>query len=232
MFLTTQIISHRGLHDNQKIYENTLEAIKLAKDKNYIIEIDIHLTKDQQLIVFHDHNTKRLTNQNLIIEDSTYNELNNQNILHIPTLEEVLQLVAGQVPLLIEIKQLQKVGLLEQKLMTLLKNYQGLYAIQSFNPHVIYWFKKHYPTVIRGQLSSQYHSQNFFFLKKFILKNMLLNCLTKPHFISYKYNEIPISKIKKYQQQKIIVLGWTITTHNDYRYYIKYFDNLICEKFI
>ena len=169
MFLTKNIISHRGIHDNKKIFENTLEAISLAVDKGYIIEIDIHLTKDNKLVVFHDYNTKRITKKNTIIEDSTYNDLNNQTIIHIPLLEEVLNLVDKKVPLLIEIKQERKVGNLEQILMNILKNYQGEYAIQSFNPKVLYWFKKNYPTILRGQLSSQYKSKKIPKLSKYLL---------------------------------------------------------------
>ena len=119
MFKKGRIISHRGIHDNIKIFENTKEAIKLAKDKNYIIEIDIHLNKDNQIIVFHDYNTKRITKKDMIIEESNYNDLNKQNIIHIPLLKEILKLINGKVPLLIEIKQENKVGKLEQNLMNI-----------------------------------------------------------------------------------------------------------------
>lgn len=231
MFLTQNIISHRGIHDNKKVYENSLQAIKKARDKGYIVEIDIHLTKDNKIVVFHDYNTKRITGKNLIIEDSTYKELNNQNILHIPLLEEVLDLVDKKVPLLIEIKQLNKVGQLENTLMDILKNYQGKYAIQSFNPKVLYWFKKNYPNIIRGQLSYQYNNKNIPKIEKFILKNMLFNFITKPNFISYKYNELSLDKILKYKK-KYIILGWTIKEEKEYNKYIKYYDNLICENFI
>ena len=231
MFLTQNIISHRGIHDNKKVYENSLQAIKKARDKGYIVEIDIHLTKDNKIVVFHDYNTKRITGKNLIIEDSTYKELNNQNILHIPLLEEVLDLVDKKVPLLIEIKQLNKVGQLENTLMDILKNYQGKYAIQSFNPKVLYWFKKNYPNIIRGQLSYQYNNKNIPKIENFILKNMLFNFITKPNFISYKYNELSLDKILKYKK-KYIILGWTIKEEKEYNKYIKYYDNLICENFI
>ena len=87
MFLTEKIISHRGIYDNKKIYENSLEAIKSAANKGYIIEIDIHLTKDNQLVVFHDYNTKRITGKDMIIENHTYEEINNQKIFHIPLLQ-------------------------------------------------------------------------------------------------------------------------------------------------
>ena len=231
MFLTEKIISHRGIYDNKKVFENSLEAIKKAVKKRYIIEIDIHLTKDNKLVVFHDYNTKRITKKNLVIENHTYKELNKQEIIHIPLLEEVLKIVNSKVPLLIEIKQNKKVGKLEQKLVDVLNNYKGDYAIQSFNFKTIYWFKKHYPNILRGQLASNHKKTKMFFIKKYFLKKMIFNFLTKPNFISYNYEEISIRKISKLKK-KYIVLGWTIKTKTEYNKYIKYYDNLICEKFI
>lgn len=229
MFKHSYIIVHRGIHDNMKVYENTLESFSLAMKKNYTIELDIRLTKDKQIVVFHDHNTKRITNKNKIIEESTYKELNNQNIIHIPLLTEVLDLIKGKVPLLIEIKPTKKVGELEQLLMDALKNYKGKYAIQSFSPKVLYWFRKNYPKVLRGQLSCKYkNNKKLTPHKKIILSNMMLNYITKPNFISYKYNELSPSKIKKYKKKQIRVIGWTITNEKEFNHYKKYYDNLIC----
>ena len=229
MFKESYIISHRGIHDNKKIYENTLEAFELSIKKGYIIELDIRLTKDKKIIVFHDANTKRITNQNKIVEENTYKELNSQNIIHIPLLEEVLTLVNGKVPLLIEIKPSSITGELESLLMNLLTKYQGKYAIQSFSPKVLYYFKRNYPKVLRGQLSKKYTKQKISPTNKFILSNMLLNIITKPHFISYKYNELSPEKIKKYKKKNIHLIGWTITNEREFEHYKKYYDNLICE---
>lgn len=230
MFEKNYIIAHRGIHNNKTIYENTKESFTLAIKQNLIIELDIRLTKDDQIVVFHDENTKRITKQNKIVEKSTYQELNNQNILHIPLLKEVLKLINGKVPILIEIKTTNQTKEIEPKLMDLLKDYKGEYAIQSFSPKVLYWFKRNYPNILRGQLSKKYKKEKFSSLKKFILSNMLLNNITKPHFISYKYNELSPSKIAKYKKKNIRVIGWTITNEREFKHYKKYYDNLICEK--
>lgn len=232
MFIKDKIIAHRGIYDNKIVFENTLEAFKLAIKKDYIIELDIQLTKDKEIIVFHDTNIKRITGINKIVENSTYQELNNQNIIHIPTLKEVLDLVNGKVPLLIEIKSNNKVGELETKIMNILKKYNGKYAIQSFDPKVLYWFKTNHPNIIRGQLASKFKKTKLIPIKKFILSNMLFNIITNPHFISYKCNELSIKKIKKYKNKKITVIGWTITNEIEFNHYKKYYDNLICEKFL
>lgn len=230
MFDKSYIIAHRGIHDNKTVYENTLESFSLAIKKEYIIELDIRLTKDNQIIVFHDNNTKRITKQNKLVSENTYQELNNQNTIHIPLLSEVLSLVNGKVPLLIEIKPTKNPGELEPELMKLLNKYKGEYAIQSFSPKVLYWFKNNYPNILRGQLAHKYKKQKLSTLKKFILSNMLLNSITKPHFISYKYNELSPNQIKKYKKKKIRLIGWTITNEREFNHYQKYYDNLICEK--
>lgn len=230
MFEKSYIIAHRGVHNNQTIYENTLEAFKQAIKKDYIIELDIRLTKDNQIIVFHDENTKRITKQNKIVEENTYKELNNQNIIHIPLLSEVLELVKGKVPLLIEIKHTNKN--IETILMETISKYQGEYAIQSFNPKVLYWFKRNYPSIPRGQLSHKYTNKKISSTKKSILSNMLFNFLTKPNFISYKYNELSPSRITKYKKRNIRVIGWTITNEREFEHYKHYYDNLICEKIL
>ena len=230
MFKESYIITHRGIHDNINIYENTLEAFKLSIKKGYAIELDVRMTKDKQIVVFHDNNTKRLTKKDLIVEENTYQELNNQNILHIPLLTEVLELVKGKVPLLIEIKPTKKDYELANNLMTILNKYEGKYAIQSFNPKVLYWFRKNYPQILRGQLSMKYTKHKLSSIKKYILSKMLFNKITKPNFISYKYNELNIEQIKKYKKQNIYVIGWTITNEKEYNHYKKYYDNLICNK--
>ena len=91
MFNKSYIIAHRGIYNNKEIYENTLDAFSLALNQNLIIELDIRLTKDKKIVVFHDDNTKRLTKQNKLIEKSTYQELNNQNIFHLHLLLKLLQ---------------------------------------------------------------------------------------------------------------------------------------------
>lgn len=232
MFEKNRIISHRGIHDNKEIFENTLEAFELAIKEDYIIELDIRLTKDKKIVVFHDINTKRITNKNMIIEESNYDELNNQNIIHIPLMEEVLNLVNGKVPLLIEIKPNKNNGEIESLLVSLLKKYKGKYAIQSFSPKTLYWFKRNHPDILRGQLASKFKKTKISSIKKIILRNMLLNTITKPNFISYKYNELSLAQIKKYQKKKVRIIGWTITNEIEYNHYKKYYDNLICEKFI
>lgn len=108
-FLTKNLIAHRGLHDvNGGIVENSIESFKLAIDKKYIIELDVHISKDGEIVVFHDDNLNRVTGVNKKISEVTYDEIKKLKLKntdsYIPTLQEILMLVDGKVPLLIEIK--------------------------------------------------------------------------------------------------------------------------------
>lgn len=235
-FLTNSLIAHRGLHDIEKgIPENSIEAFKQALEKGYMIELDVHITKDRQVIVFHDDNLLRMCGIDRKIKYMTYEEIKQYKLQntesYIQTIEEVLKLINGEVPILIELKYDNKVGILEKELIKILDKYDGKYAIQSFNPFSVLWFKLHRRNIIRGQLVSKYTNTKMNMVKKFFLSHMLLNFLTKPHFISYDVHNTEIKEVEK-MRRKRIVLGWTVKTTNDYDKYFKYYDNLICEKFI
>ena len=230
-FLTKNLIAHRGLHDgNKTIVENTMEAFKLACDKKYIIELDIHILKDNQIVVFRDDNLKRLTGIDKNIADTTYDEiknlkLNNMNFF-IPKLEEVLEFVNNRVPIIIEIKYDVKGHRLEENLVKILDMYNGEFAIKSFDPFIVKWFKDNRPNIIRGQLSAGFKNENIF--KRIVLKNMLFNFITKPHFISYAVADLSFEKARKIRKNTVL-LGWTIRTNEQKEKYINEYDNLICE---
>ena len=233
-FLMRNFIAHRGLHDeNNGIIENSLEAFKLAIEKNYIIELDVHILKDNQIVVFHDDNLYRITGVNKNISECTYDEIKDLKLkntnLHIPKIEEVLMLVDARVPILIEIKNKENVGRLEEKLARILDEYKGEVAIQSFNPLVINWFKETRPNILRGQLSAGFKNDKI--LKRIILKNMLLNFITKPDFISYAVEDLSFEKARKIRK-KTLLLGWTIKTEEQKEKYINEYDNLICENIL
>lgn len=235
-FLKEKIIAHRGLHDgNKEIIENSIEAFRKAMDKDYTIELDVHILKDNTVVVFHDDNLKRLTGIDKRIKDCMYDEIKNIKLVnkntYIPKLKDVLELVNGEVPLLIELKTDNKTGKLERRLVELLKNYKGQYAIQSFNPFSIKWFKKNNPAIIRGQLISKFKNERINKIKKYILTKMILNSITKPDFISINIHDINENKLKKIRERKCVI-GWTVRTKQEYSNLKKQYDNLICELFI
>lgn len=232
-FLTNNLIAHRGYHDKEiGIPENSILAFKKAISNNYIIELDVHLLKDGNVVVFHDDNLYRVTGINKQIKDMTYEEIKDIKLYntneHIPLLSDVLKLVDGSVPLLIETKYDTKVGLLENKLMSILSSYKGLYAIQSFSPFSLIYLKKHYPDIPRGLLVSDFKNNKINILKKILLKNMVFNHLIKPNFISVTYNYLSNKKIQKYKN-KLIILTWTIKNKDFLNNYKNLCDNFIIE---
>ena len=223
-FLTDRLIAHRGMH-NDKYLENTLPAFKRAIIYNYAIELDIHLLKDNNVVVYHDNNLKRLTGIDKLISECTYSDIKKIDCINIPLLCEVLELVRGKVPILIEYKYDTKVGKLERETVKLLDNYKGDFAIFSFNPLTILWFKLNRPNYIRGQLVSDIFPKNF--LLKYILSNMFANIITKPDFIAVNLDMLDNENIVKLRD-KYIVLGYTVNNKNELAIFKNKADNFIC----
>ncbi|MGL4488883.1 MAG: glycerophosphodiester phosphodiesterase family protein, partial [Rhizobiaceae bacterium] len=155
-WLTRRPIAHRGLHDgNKQVWENTLDAFAAAKSRNFTIECDVHLTKDNQVIVFHDGDLKRLTGRDGAVHEHSGDEMRALRIggtaQHVPTLGQMLDLVDGSVPLVIELKgdAGHDDGLVEA-LAHGLSGYAGQVAVMSFDHHLIRDFKKHMPDVPSG----------------------------------------------------------------------------------
>ena len=232
-WLVNTYIAHRGLHD-EKSPENSLSAFQKAIDKGYAIELDVRLLGDGTVVVFHDESLSRMTNKDKYLQNLTKMDLEKITLLNskekIPTFEEVLNFVDGKVPLLIEIKNdRNNVGLLEKKVYDLLENYKGEFAIQSFNPYTVEWFKINAPTFTRGILSSFFKGEKLASLKKFALKRLLLNKICEPEFIAYNYKNLPNRYVKKYKN--LPVLAWAIPSQQEYENVIKYCDNIIFENF-
>lgn len=234
-WICNKYIAHRGLHD-ETTPENSIPAFKKAIEAGYAIELDVRPLADGTLVVFHDDRLGRMTGKDGFIANFTYDDLKDITLLktkeHIPTFEEVLKVVDGQTPLLIEIKNNGKVGF-EKDVWKLLSKYKGEYAVQSFNPYSLEWFKLHAPHVKRGQLSCFYNKNDnpeLGFFKRYALKRMLLNNkVSEPHFISYKASNVPNKYVKKFNDLPLLV--WVIKNVNQYNKVKKYCDNIIFEDF-
>lgn len=233
-WLLSTPIAHRGLHDDS-LPENSLSAYSEAIKNGFNIEIDVHLSLDKKIVVFHDDNLKRVTGVDRNISDLTLAELKDLRLCGtdqtIPTFDEVLDLVDGKVGLLIEIKNEGKVGELEQKVYDRLKSYHGNYAIQGFNPFVVKWYREHAPEVRRGILSCTFHDNDLAWYKKFLLRNLLLYPIMKPDFISYDETALPRFAVKT---KKVPVLAWTVRSDARARELLskKTADNIIFENFV
>ena len=191
--------AHRGLYNMREgIAENTMPAFQRAIDKNSGIELDIHLTSDGELVVFHDDNLVRACDSSLKVDSSTLKELQSYKLFGtdetMPLFKDVLSLVDSKVPLLIELKtdnnvMSKRYMKLCQKLKECLSGYEGTYAIQSFDPRVLWWFRKNCPEVPRGQLMEHFrrHGTNVVPIYDFFASHLRFDFITQPDFISYQY---------------------------------------------
>lgn len=215
-FLKRSLIAHRGVH-NFQIPENTLPAFVKSMDKNYIIELDIHILSDNAIVVYHDHNLKKLTGVNKVIETLSYAQLSKIKIdkkYTIPTLEQVMHIVDGKVPIIIEVKDVDNNFKFEEELVKLLDNYKGEFAIQSMNPFVIDWFYKNRKNYVIGLII--FNDLNYNILKKYT---------KKIDFISVYKKQLPF-------KSNLLTLAWTIRNEKEYKKYKDLCDNLICENIL
>ena len=224
--LLNRLIAHRGVH-NKYIKGNSLIAIELAVMKKIPVEFDITLTKDNVVILCHDSFIK-CDDKKYIINKYNYKYL--KNICHeLVTVERVLNIVSGKIPLLIELKPYNKGKKLEKECTKILDKYKGYFAIQSFSPFTIYWFKKNKESYIRGQLLTNTYNYNF--IVNSIYKYMLFNKFTNPDFICYNIKGLPNKQIEKIRNSKPVI-GWTVKNQGQIDKYKKYCDNFICDNIL
>lgn len=182
--------AHRGLFDNKEIPENSMAAFGRAVDKGIGIELDLHLTKDGRVVVFHDATLERMCGKKTPISALSWAQLKKERLLGteygIPLFEDVLRLVNGKVPLLIELKGEDGNDELCWKLAPILDAYGGEFCLESFNPLLLRWFVKHRPDMARGQLVTDLIKEGREGSKflNFALSKLLLNFLSRPDFIA------------------------------------------------
>lgn len=230
-------IAHRGLHSNDfNIPENSIPAFKKAMELNLPIELDIQLTQDNHIVVFHDYNLKRMCGINQFVKNTTIAEIKKLNLLNskhkIPLLSEVLDLVDNKVSILIDLKNRNRAGKLEKILSQTLHNYKGNIAIQSFNPFSVGWFAKNAPHIIRGQLHTDLKNKKLNQITKLLLKEIIFNFFSKPHFIAMDTECISKRILHKSKKSKLPILFWTIKNQTDYLKLKDVCDNIIFENFI
>ena len=233
-WLLDRPIAHRGFWgkgDNGEPFcaENSLTAYQRAIDHNYNIEIDVHLLPDGNFAVFHDGSLKRVCGAKGKVNQLTTEQLKEYHLSGtedtIPTLKEVLDLVNGQVGLLIEMKDYSDKGNMCQKLYDALKDYQGNYAIQTFNfatKGTLKWWRDNTKDIPLGVLSLK--------IAACLLPAICKNC--KVDFIAYDVNGLPSKFLQKSQQNGIKLLSWTVRSqalHNKAR--ANNIDNIIFDTY-
>jgi len=231
------LYAHRGLYDNSaEAPENSLAAFQRAVEAGLGMELDVQLTKDKIPVVFHDFTLERMCGQPGKVKDYTYEELQQFTLLQsnerIPKFKDVLDLVDGRTPLIVELKiestDISVCPVADE----LLSKYKGLYCIESFNPLGLLWYRKHHKKVIRGQLSNAFLRDGKSGVAYFFMQNLLLNFVGRPDFISY--NCIYPRMLSKRICCKIlgaVSVGWTICSQEELKQAKKNFDVYIFEGF-
>ncbi|MBQ9374887.1 MAG: glycerophosphodiester phosphodiesterase [Ruminococcus sp.] len=212
-------IAHRGLHNIDKgIPENTLAAFRAACDKGVAIELDVRLTKEGKVVVVHDMSLKKSCGIEADVKDFTYEQLSAFSVKKtdqkIPLFSQVLKLVDGRVPLLVEIKDGHGVGTLEKRTYKLLKKYKGEYAIQSFSPFSLLWFRIHAPEVVRGQLISRFKGKKKTknILRRIASTAFVCKVISKPAFVACDLRSVTLELAFKIVDCNADFLTWTANT--------------------
>ncbi len=211
------LYAHRGLHDgNRQVPENSMAAFARAMEAGYGMELDVQLTRDGQLVVHHDGNLKRVCGVDRNIRDLTYDELCRIPLpdgSRVPLFSEVLALVNGRVPLIVEVKHHGSAAGNAAAAYAQLKDYAGPYCVESFNPLAMRYFKKNAPQVVRGQLAygGKWQPEELDAVSHFALKHLLVNCVSRPHFVAYS---VPTDHtLAMWLMKRVfhpLLAGWTI----------------------
>ena len=222
-------------------------AFKAAIEAGYPFELDVHMNADGELVIIHDDNLKRMTGINRAVKDTTDDELQSLRLWNyagkhgkkkkttisefgIPKLREVLEMTAGRVPILVELKFDNDVGEPEDKLLAMLEEYPGDYVLESFHPFSVRYLKKAAPQYVTGLLSYQFpRKTGLSRVTRKILRECWMEPLIKPDFIAYDIQWIPKKNLNRKRNKGIPLIAWTIRDELDRAWAMRYCDGYIFE---
>ena len=229
--------AHRGLHNAERA-ENSMSAFGAAVDAGFGIELDIRLSSDGELVVYHDDDLKRVARREGLVKDFTADELAQMKLLDtddgIPRFSDVLALVDGRVPLLVEIKENAGDSTVSAAAAKMLAEYKGDYIVESFNPLSLGNIKKKLPGATRGILSHKYYKYEPF--KKplyFLLQLLLLNRICSPAFVAYDPKDADAISLRAARDLGAVTFAWTVRSEEEeIEAYKNGFDSVIFENYI
>lgn len=234
-----RLYAHRGLHDNKTdAPENSMRAFQKAVEADFGIELDVQLSKDGVAVVFHDDTLKRICGVEGRVCERTFEELQQLSLCgtdqKIPRFADVLELVDGKEPLIVELKiETGDMSVCEEA-DKLLSAYQGLYCIESFNPLAVLWYRRNRKGVMRGQLADAFYREGEHTgLLYLLLQNLLFNWLAKPDFIAYnhKYPDMLSRRLCRGLYRNTAV-AWTIKSTEELAAAREHFDIFIFDSFL
>lgn len=234
----SEYYAHRGLHNSERA-ENSMSAFRAAVEEGFGIELDVRLSKDGKLVVFHDDTLDRVCGREGKVIDFTADELATFSLSGtkdgIPLFTDVLSLVDGKVPLLVEIKENPGNSAVSKETCRILKEYKGRYIVESFNPLSLRTVEQEDPGIVRGILSHRYYEYEQY--RKplyFLLQSLLLNFLCRPAFIAYDHKHARSFALRFVRSFfGVPCVAWTVRSPEEEEEARKnHFDGIIFEGYI
>lgn len=232
--------AHRGLYAaDQSVPENTLRAFELAVENGYGVELDVQLTKDGEVVVFHDDVVDRETEYTGRVDSYTLAELQAMSLfgthgdnLNIPLFTDVMDVLDGISPTIVELKSTENYPELCEKTLAILRECEGPYCVESFDPRIVRWFREFAPDIMRGQLSESYRGWRSSMgpLQAFALSHFWTNFVTRPHFLAYGSMKKPLG-LTFNKLAGIFLVYWTETPESDSKKIASFYDCRIFQHF-
>lgn len=234
-------IAHRGLHDASRgVVENSVSSVKAAMGRGYAIEADLQCAAGGMPVVFHDEVLDRLTGERgpvaahdvAALKKIRLSDGGGDTILSLP---DLLGLVAGYVPLVLEVKRTTRHGgAFEANIARQLKAYPGPVAVMSFDAHAVANFRREAPTLPRGLISGRLRNakerQDFTGLQRFAMRHLLNAVFAQPHFVAYDIRDLPaLAPLLAKFVFGLPLLTWTVQTEAERERALRYADAMIFE---
>lgn len=234
--------------------ENSMAAFAAACEAGFGIELDVQLSADGEVVVLHDATLQRVAGDPRAVRELTYAQLEriplfpeddsstsarkSKSFQHVPLFKDVLDLVGGRVPLIVEYKMGDE---LDRELMEkgdeLLRQYEGWYCIESFNPKAVAWYRQNHSEVLRGQLAAPARGgvrdiANAADAARWCAGNLLLNWVGRPDFVAYDWHGGRSLALKAAKALGAIPVAWTVRNEAELLESEFSFDFLIFESFV
>lgn len=232
--------AHRGFFaPDQSVPENSLRAFEQAAEHGYGVELDVQLTKDGKVVVFHDDTVDRETLYKGRVDSFTLEELQNMSLFgtvgeknRIPLFTDVMQVLDGKSPTIVELKSTDNYDELCRKTLAILRRCKGPYCIESFDWRIVRWFRINAPDLMRGQLTENYANwhRSLPSIKAFAMSHLWTNMITRPDFIAYGSPQYPLA-LRFAKQTGAFTVYWTATPSSDFSLLEKRYDCIIFQHF-
>ncbi len=212
-----------------------MAAFTAGAEAGYALEMDVRVLADGSVVVFHDDTLMRMTGLDVTLASQSATALRKVRLSRtsepVPHLSEVLAEIAGRVPLLVELKNFTDSRKLEAAVWRQLQNYDGDFAIQSFNPGSVAWFNENAPEACRGQLATRVVVDEIESFDPVQLGRLSYLDVAKPHFIGYDARWLATAPTTEIRQRGLPLLAWTVRSAANAATALGIADNIIFEGF-